>query len=136
MSSITTIANTTTSRSGPVSGEAAQLRNWSHLADYELHHSNTPSTVPATATDPIVPRPLTLVEEEPGPLQLGGVLQSPQYWPNNHRRIPAYRAINRDLDQSQRRVYTSTGERVFLTVMFTGVQTNAVRNQHCMVTFC
>jgi hypothetical protein len=47
-------------------------------------------------------------------------------WPNHYRRIPAHRPINRNLDQSQRKVYTSSGERVFLTMMFTGLQVNVV----------
>ncbi|KAF2798428.1 hypothetical protein K505DRAFT_233301 [Melanomma pulvis-pyrius CBS 109.77] len=104
MSSTTTTTTTAISRSGRVSVEAAQLRNWSHLTDYELHHSNTP------------PRPTS-------------TSANTNDWPHNHRRIPTYRAINRELDQSQRRVYTSTGERAFLTVMFTGVQANANLNQ-------
>jgi hypothetical protein len=52
--------------------------------------------------------------------------RNPPNWPNNHRRIPPHRPINRNLDQSQRRVYTSLGERVFLTMMFTGLEVNVV----------
>ncbi|KAF2648387.1 hypothetical protein K491DRAFT_612831 [Lophiostoma macrostomum CBS 122681] len=60
---------------------------------------------------------------------LSRALQHPQTWPTHHRRIPAYRPINRELDQSERRVYTSAGERMFLTIMFTGVQTEATLSQ-------
>ncbi|KAF2812728.1 uncharacterized protein BDZ99DRAFT_440068 [Mytilinidion resinicola] len=86
----------------------------SYLADYELHHSNHPS---ASDSRPNSHPDAQLAQRNP-----------PQ-WPSNYRRIPPYRPINRDLDQSQRRVYTTTGERIFLFVMFTGVQVNADINR-------
>ncbi|KAF2500890.1 hypothetical protein BU16DRAFT_453388 [Lophium mytilinum] len=99
----------------------------SYLADYELHHSDHPSTS--------APRP----NSHPDPRQLGSsasphttaelVQLNPPQWPSNHRRIPPYRPINRALDQSQRKVFLSTGERIFLFVMFTGLQVNVDINR-------
>lgn len=51
---------------------------------------------------------------------------NPPNWLNNYRHVPPHRPINRNLDQSQRRVYTSLAERVFLTMMFTGLEVNVV----------
>lgn len=141
-------ATTTTTLATPpanfesASSEAARLRNWSHLADYELHHSNTPASNslpgPAATTSPTrlngravgshrqQHQQQELRDEENSSIHLA--LHNPPGWPTNHRRIPSYRPINRELDQSLRRVYTSNGERAFLTVMFGGLQINVVSN--------
>ncbi|KAF2111903.1 hypothetical protein BDV96DRAFT_649871 [Lophiotrema nucula] len=126
MSLTATTRTATAPRSGRDSVEAARLRDWNHLADYELHHSGTPS-VPIVANRHVAEREFSELEEgdEAGPSIFSRALQSPPEWPSHHRRIPAFRPINRELDQSQRRVYASAGERTFLTVMFTGVQTEA-----------
>jgi len=125
MSSTTT---TTTSRvSGAVSQEAVQRRNWSHLIDYDLHHSNTPTKPSDSEQADATVSSSQPAQSEPSALSLA--LQTPSDWPDNHRRIPAHRPVNRELDQSQRRVYSSNAERVFLTVMFSGLQTNVVRVQ-------
>jgi len=124
MSSTTTTTTTTSRVSGAVSHEAAQRRNWSHLIDYDLHHSNTPSKASnSEQIDDTVPSPQST---QPEPSALSRVLETPSEWPDDHRRIPAYRPVNRELDQSQRRVYSSNAERVFLTLMFSGLQTNVV----------
>lgn len=82
--------------------------NWHSnvLADYELHHSQPQPCETGTQSAPVAP-----VDRE---------------WDTQHRRVPAYRAINRTRDQSEVRVYTSPVERVFITVMFTGLNINAV----------
>ncbi|OCL07459.1 hypothetical protein AOQ84DRAFT_354956 [Glonium stellatum] len=73
------------------------------LADYELHHSETPNPAPAP-------------NSQPAP-----TVRNPPEWLTDYRRVPNYRPINRDLDQSQRRVYNNFGERAFINVMFAGL---------------
>ncbi|EOD47419.1 hypothetical protein GTA08_BOTSDO01959 [Neofusicoccum parvum] len=80
------------------------------LADYELHHSRAD---PSTAAPP----------PNPNPAPAG--VQNPDDWPTDRRRVPAYRPVQPDLDQSTRRVYQNPAERTFITIMFTGVRTNA-----------
>ncbi|RNJ57251.1 hypothetical protein D7B24_006289 [Verticillium nonalfalfae] len=77
------------------------------LDDYDLHHSgkaqkNTEETTPQ-----------------------GGLSAEPPHWDVPHRRVPAYRPIDTERDQSQIRVYTHPAERVFIATMFTGVFVNA-----------
>jgi hypothetical protein len=90
--SVTTTANPTT----------YQLQ--SVLADYDLHHSAGDSQID------------TSLNAHPSPST-----QNPSDWPTEHRRVPAYRPVNRELDQSERRVYLHPAERVFVGIMFTGV---------------
>ncbi|KAI8937430.1 hypothetical protein NX059_005153 [Plenodomus lindquistii] len=80
------------------------------LADYELTHSGPPSGTidPTLATHP---NPATQQQQQ----------QNPSDWPTEHRRVPAYRPVNTELDQSERRVYQNGVERTFVAVMFTGV---------------
>lgn len=82
------------------------------LADYELHHSGDSEEV---AVAELSPHPVPPHEE-------------PANWDDSHRRVPEYRPINRELDQSQRRVYNNGGERGFITVMLHGVWLQAVRD--------
>jgi hypothetical protein len=124
MPSTTTTTTSTSTPSGPVPAEAARLRRWSHLIDYELHHSDTSTESPIPSHDNSTINIPHVQRTEQSSLYLA--LHNPLDWPANHRRIPQYRPINRELDQNQRRVYTSTGERVFLTMMFSGLQVNVV----------
>lgn len=78
------------------------------LADYELHHSEE-------GID-------TSLNPRHGPTRSS----NPPTWPTSHRRVPAYRPIDTELDQSQRRVYLNNIERAFVGVMFTGVFIEAV----------
>ncbi|KAK4031457.1 hypothetical protein C8A01DRAFT_51463 [Parachaetomium inaequale] len=82
------------------------------LRDYELHHS--PSTAQVAGRSEAAPasRP------QSAPL-------NPPNWDTTHRRVPPYRPINRDRDQSEVRIYTSTVEQVFVGTMFTGVLIHA-----------
>jgi hypothetical protein len=83
------------------------------LRDYELHHS--PSTARATGNSEAAPAP----RPQATPV-------NPPNWDTTHRRVPPYRPINRDRDQSEVRIYTSPIEQVFVGTMFTGVLIHAV----------
>lgn len=82
------------------------------LADYDLHHS----------AEGIQDSSLN---SHPSPR---GATSNPAEWPSDHRRVPAYRPVNTELDQSQRRVYQNGVERAFIGVMFSGVFLEAVSN--------
>ncbi|EON67981.1 hypothetical protein W97_07127 [Coniosporium apollinis CBS 100218] len=99
--------------------DSARYQIHSHLVDYELHHSGTSGPAPPPEAHPV---PSTVDQQ-------GLNARNPESWPTDHRRIPPYRPINRELDMSQRRVYTSVPERIFIEVMFTGVATNASVSQ-------
>lgn len=92
----------------------ARLRVRGYPADYDVYESrvaasNSPSQQVGTGA--------TAGETR---------VQNPAGWLDDYRRIPPHRPINRHLDQNQRRVYTSLGERAFLTIMFTGLEMNVV----------
>ncbi|KAH7078763.1 hypothetical protein BKA63DRAFT_250644 [Paraphoma chrysanthemicola] len=72
------------------------------LADYDLHHTESLDTS---------------LNAHPIPAHQ----DTPAEWPTAHRRVPAYRPINTELDQGERRVYLNGIERAFVGVMFTGV---------------
>lgn len=94
------------------------------LADYDLHHSE------------ITEHNDTSLNEHASPLTSSrDVMQNPPHWPNDHRRIPGFRPVNRELNQSQRRVYLSSIERAFVTVMFTGVLVEAVSSIECRILY-
>ena len=104
----------TSTTATPTSINTARLRVRGYPADYDVYESNVAaSNSPSQQVDTEVAAGDTRAHNPPG-------------WPDDYRRIPPHRPINRDLDQSQRRVYTSLGERVFLTVMFTGLEVNVV----------
>lgn len=106
MSSNTTVSTTTI--------PTIQLQSRAYPADYDLHHSNTQSVS-------------DLDDSSTESSSVGNLIpRNPEYWPDNYRRIPHYRPLNRNLDQSQRRVYTTFVERVFLTLMFHGLEVNVV----------
>ncbi|KAL4865538.1 hypothetical protein BDV12DRAFT_148192 [Aspergillus spectabilis] len=76
------------------------------LADYELHHSGAPSPSPNSQnTNPSHSQPPT--------------------WPSDHRRVPPYRPINRNLDQAERAAGASVPEYIFIQSMLHGVWLNA-----------
>lgn len=88
-----------TTTSNPVTYASAAV-----LRDYELTHSDE-------EFDPSL-------NAHPAPSPSS---QNPADWPTEHRRVPAYRPVNTELDQSQRRVYLNGIERAFVGTMFTGV---------------
>lgn len=75
------------------------------LADYDLHHTEELDTS---------------LNAHPSPQQQSQS-HNPSDWPTEHRRVPAHRPVNTQLDQSERRVYQNGIERAFIGVMFTGV---------------
>lgn len=82
------------------------------LADYDLHHSDDNTEVD------------TSLNAHPSPES--STAQNPSNWPSEHRRVPAYRPVNYELDQSERRVYLNGIERAFVATMFTGVLLQSV----------
>ncbi|CAI7667729.1 unnamed protein product [Penicillium palitans] len=100
----------------------ARLRVRGYPADYDVYESRV-----AASNSP---------SQQVGPGATAGEsrVQNPAGWPDDYRRIPPHRPINRHLDQSQRRVYTSLGERAFLTIMFTGLEMNVMANRLWKVT--
>ena len=85
-------------------------------ADYDLHHSGEHQSRGQTHIG-------ASFNAHPSP---SIDRQNPPNWLTNHRRIPAYRPINPNYDQSTRRVYQNNIERAFIGVMFTGVFLEAV----------
>jgi hypothetical protein len=81
------------------------------LADYDLHHSNDNQSEPLD----------TSLNAHPSP-----AASNPSTWPIDARRVPPYRPVNTELDQSTRAVYQNGIERAFVSVMFTGVFLEAV----------
>ncbi|KAJ5490003.1 hypothetical protein N7453_010828 [Penicillium expansum] len=77
------------------------------LADYEIHRSGREQTAP------VIPSSTAPTNQPPN-------------WPADHHRIPAYRPINPNLDQSQRPPGANSLERGIITVMLHGVWLNAV----------
>ncbi|KAJ9144668.1 hypothetical protein NKR23_g5890 [Pleurostoma richardsiae] len=77
------------------------------LADYDLHHSSGPATSTASNESASQTR------------------NPPAGWDDTHRRVPAHRPTNRQRDPLETRVYTSTAEQIFISVMFTGVFINS-----------
>lgn len=51
---------------------------------------------------------------------------NPPDWPTDHRRVPNYRPVHKNRDVEGRPNGETAFERVFLTIMFTGVVMNAV----------
>lgn len=51
---------------------------------------------------------------------------SPPGWPQNYRRVPPFRPVNRNLDPAERPNGANVGEYVFVNVMLNGVRINSV----------
>lgn len=82
------------------------------LQDYKLHLSAFDQAASGAAT-------LTYISPTHQPK-----------WPCDHRRIPPYRPINKNLDLSERPNGSNKGELVFVTVMMNGVRLQAVLHHH------
>ncbi|EKV04281.1 hypothetical protein Pdw03_2661 [Penicillium digitatum] len=111
------LSSTSTSTTDPAASiRNARLRARGYPADYDIYESNV-----ATSNSP----------SQVGTGANTGVTRAhnPPGWPDDYRRIPPHRPTNRQLDQSQRRVYTSVAERTFLTMMFTGLEINVIANR-------
>lgn len=83
-------------------------------ADYIIHHSGHQSSPDGPTTSH---RTLTHDIEQQ---------DNPTWWPTDHRRVPNYRPINRNLDWDQRPGGTNVIEMIFIFTMLRGVQLNAV----------
>lgn len=81
------------------------------LADYDLHHSGDPQ-------DP--------AEPEPPNRKATPKVENPSGWDTEHRRVPPYRPINRNLDMDMRPGGTNVAEAIFIATMLNGVQLTAV----------
>lgn len=120
------IAMSVTTTANPLTGRTLEV-----LGDYELHHSgsspsqsagprsdrsnSTASTQPSTQAS--IPNPRVDTAQE---------TVNPPGWPDDHRRVPAYRPIDRNLDYEQRTAGLNGPEYVFIQSMLTGVRLNAV----------
>ena len=98
------------------------------LLNYEIHHSGAVPPAEEAARG-------RRAHDEPST----STHALPAVWDAPHRRVPPFRATNRERDQGEVRVYTSGAERVFVGTMFTGVFVNAVSETllcraaaHCM----
>ncbi|KAL2867213.1 uncharacterized protein BJX67DRAFT_353399 [Aspergillus lucknowensis] len=84
------------------------------LADYELHHSGAEPT----------PSRQTSQSQSPSPSSPPAQVQ-PANWPSDHRRVPPYRPVNRNLDWNERAAGSSVPEYIFIQSMLHGVWLNA-----------
>lgn len=94
----------------PVSTALHRATQPAHLQDYEvrLTSGDAPAPAPPNADNPRAP-----VANPPG-------------WADQHRGVPPYRPINRNLDRSQRPLGGSPVGTAFVTTMFTGVSIMSV----------
>ncbi|KIM97330.1 hypothetical protein OIDMADRAFT_169075 [Oidiodendron maius Zn] len=82
-------------------------------ADYIIHHSGHQSSPDGpTASHRTLAHD---IEQQ----------DNPTWWPTDHRRVPNYRPINRNLDWDQRPGGTNAIEMIFIFTMLRGVQLNA-----------
>lgn len=81
------------------------------LSDYDVHLTGHETVAPPNSDS----RPQQTPE-----------VANPPDWDTEHRGVPPYRPINRDLDLTQRPLGGNPVGDVFVTTMFTGVFTNAV----------
>lgn len=101
------------------------------LVDYELHRSGPPSE---NSTQSQYRTEDSRVDESHS-------ANSPLNWPTDHRRVPAYRPVNTNLDPEERIVFNNRGEQMFIRTMFFGIQVvtvcalNLKRNEAIMTNF-
>ncbi|TGO62070.1 hypothetical protein BCON_0022g00070 [Botryotinia convoluta] len=85
------------------------------LAEYDIHHTGDDRGM----NDMIVPPNTSNILEN---------VDNPSSWPRDQYRIPNYRPINRHLIAAERPNGSNGAERVFITMMLTGVSLNAIRS--------
>ncbi|EPE04035.1 hypothetical protein F503_04883 [Ophiostoma piceae UAMH 11346] len=93
----------------PTSTTTLTTTNPSHslvLVDYELHRSSPPPAEPHGEQ--------RIVEQSR--------VSNPPDWPADHRRVPAYRPVNTNLNPEDRIVFNNRGEQMFIRTMFFGIQ--------------
>ncbi|KAG8159254.1 hypothetical protein KVR01_010915 [Diaporthe batatas] len=81
------------------------------LQDYDIHLTGDDTVTPPNQ-DSRPPQPASTAANPPG-------------WDTQHRGVPPYRPINRELDLAQRPLGGNPVGDVFITTMFTGVFINA-----------
>ncbi|KAH8771865.1 hypothetical protein F5883DRAFT_550665 [Diaporthe sp. PMI_573] len=81
------------------------------LQDYDIHLTGDETVAPPDS-DSRPPQPASTAANPPG-------------WDTEHRGVPPYRPINRELDLTQRPLGGNPVGDVFVTTMFTGVFINA-----------
>lgn len=101
MSSTTTITQTRTERTV--------------LDDYALRHTGGGIKPTPTTAD------IESINSSSSASAAGDGPEAPGPWDNSHRRVPAYRPVQRDRDVSGIRVYQNGIEQTFVGTMFTGV---------------
>lgn len=82
------------------------------LQDYDIHLTGDETVAPPN-TDSRPPQTTPTASNPPG-------------WDTEHRGVPPYRPINREMDLTQRPLGGNPVGDVFVTTMFTGVAINAV----------
>ncbi|KAH7014597.1 uncharacterized protein B0I36DRAFT_369535 [Microdochium trichocladiopsis] len=115
MSATTTVVETRTARTV--------------LDDYALHHSGGGGIKPTPTTADIESINTS------SSASTAGDVEAPVPWDHSHRRVPPYRPINRERDQSGIRVYQNNIERTFITTMFTGVFLNSATAKAARIAF-
>lgn len=88
------------------------------LADYELHHSE--ALVEPGIVEGQNPR------SEPHS-------ENPEWWPTDHRGVPDYRPINRNLDRELRPAGSFLMETCFIIIMLGGVAINSVSPRSAII---
>ncbi|EFX03467.1 hypothetical protein CMQ_395 [Grosmannia clavigera kw1407] len=78
------------------------------LADYETYRSD--------------PQPAIESVESTAMTSPAAHINTPPSWPTDHRRVPPYRPVNRELDLSQRMAYNNGIEHAFISTMFFGIR--------------
>lgn len=86
------------------------------LADYELHHSEQPQVTPGDASTHSTSVGSGSISQRPA------ATPNPPDWPTDHRRVPPYRPVNRNLDLSERVVFQNRAEQAFINSMFFGLR--------------
>ncbi|PYH48925.1 uncharacterized protein BP01DRAFT_353231 [Aspergillus saccharolyticus JOP 1030-1] len=105
----TTILTMSTTTAITTTPSTTRVGTLSVLSDYELHHSGATTSSPSLdSTDSTTPS------------------APPTNWPTDHRRVPAYRPVNRNQNQSERPAGANGAEYVFIQTMLHGVWLNAV----------
>lgn len=83
------------------------------LDDYEIHHA---------ASDPGSTAPLNARPD----LSAAALQRNPEHWPTQHRAVPPYKPINRNLDMATRPGGANVVERIFIATLLNGCRINAV----------
>lgn len=92
------------------------------LRDYDVHHTNAEEREPLDST----------LNEHPIPEPAS----NPEGWPTDHRRVPPYRPVNRELNQEERAPFgRNVVEGTFIFLMLNGVRINSVSST-CSIRQC